>query len=103
MAEPTNTQNLFERRWGIALVCPDGGVAVSHTCCRGGGGTGTSASGVGTCAVSWIGFPQFGQKLLSSLNSCPQCLQYLFAMIPSRPIVTIPLQRVASILTRSRL
>jgi hypothetical protein len=52
----------------------------------GGGGTSTSASGVGTCAVSWTALPHPGQKRSSCLNSCPQFLQYLSATIVSRYI-----------------
>ena len=53
-----------------------GGGAVLWAC-WGGGGTGASASGVGTCAVRWTGLPQFGQNRSSGLNSCPQLPQYL--------------------------
>ena len=45
--------------------------------CWGEGGTGASASGVGTRAVWWIGLPQVGQNRPSGLNSCPQLPQYL--------------------------
>src|SRR5215217_2215578 len=45
--------------------------------CGGAGGTGASASGVGTCAVRWTGLPQFEQNRSSGCNSCPQLLQYL--------------------------
>ena len=62
----------------ISLMLKDacGGGAVLWAC-WGGGGTGASASGVGTCAVRWTGLPQFGQNRFSGLNSCPQLPQYL--------------------------
>src|SRR5215213_7585282 len=77
MAAPTMSLSAGERFWGRVLACSGGGaveVVVCHPC-RGGGGTGTSASGVGTCAVSCMSLPQFGQNRLSSLNSCPQLPQ----------------------------
>jgi hypothetical protein len=62
----------------ISLMLKDacGGGAVLWAC-RGGGGTGASASGVGTCAVRSTGLPQLGQNRSSGLNSCPQLPQYL--------------------------
>jgi hypothetical protein len=51
-------------------ACPEGWA------CRG-GGTGTSASGDGTCAARWTGLPQFEQYRSSGRSSCPQLLQYL--------------------------
>ncbi len=71
----------------ISLMLKDacGGGAVPWAC-RGGGGTGASASGVGTCAVRWTGLPQDGQNRSSGLNSCPQLPQYLSgasAILPS--------------------
>jgi hypothetical protein len=68
MDEPTNSLNAVERSWGSAWSRPDEDVAVSHACCLGGGGMGTAASGVGTYAASWVGFPQFVQNRLSSRN-----------------------------------
>jgi hypothetical protein len=71
----------------ISLMLKDacGGGAVLWAC-KGGGGTGASASGVGTCAVRWTGLPQDGQNRSSGLNSCPQLPQYLSgasAILPS--------------------
>jgi hypothetical protein len=62
----------------ISLMLKDacGGGAVLWAC-WGGGGTGASASGVGTCAVRWTGLPQVGQNRSSGLNSCPQLPQNL--------------------------
>src|SRR5829696_6784691 len=62
----------------ISLMLKDacGGGAVPWAC-WGGGGTGASAPGVGTCAVLWTGLPQDGQNRSSGLNSCPQLPQYL--------------------------
>ena len=62
---------------GCASACSRDCVPAS---CCGGGGTGTSASGVDTAAVSWTGLPQFGQNLSSSLSSAPQFVQYLCAI-----------------------
>ena len=55
--------------------------------CWGRGGTGASASGVGTRAVRWTGLPQLGQNRPSGPNSCPQLPQYLSgtsAILPCR-------------------
>jgi hypothetical protein len=62
----------------ISLMLKDacGGGAVPWAC-RGGDGTGASASGVGTCAVRWTGLPQDGQNRSPGVNSCPQLPQYL--------------------------
>lgn len=61
----------------ISLMLKDTSGGAVLWACRGGGGTGASASGVGTCAVRLTGLPQFGQNRFSGLNSCPQLPQYL--------------------------
>ncbi len=66
---------------GGAPACFGGGEAISPVCAWGGGGRGTSASGVGTWAVSCAGLPQFGQNCSSSRSCCPQLLQYLSTMV----------------------
>src|SRR5215217_444323 len=70
----------------ISLMLKDASGGAVLWACRGGGGTGASASGVGTCAVRWTGLPQLGQNRSSGLNSCPQLPQYLCgtpAILPS--------------------
>jgi hypothetical protein len=76
---------------GCASACSRGCVPAS---CCGGGGTGTSASGVDTAAVSWTGLPQFGQNLSSSLSSAPQFVQYLCAI----RMLPLPMPRSVCIL-----
>jgi hypothetical protein len=61
----------------ISLMLKDASGGAVLWACRGGGGTGASASGVGTCAVRWTGLPQDGQNRSPGLNSCPQLPQYL--------------------------
>ena len=56
----------------------------------GGGGRGTSASGVGTWAVSCSGLPQFGQTCSSGRSCCPQLLQYLCATTVIVPLLQNP-------------
>ncbi len=66
--------------WGGGVsACLGGGEAIPPVSAWGGGGRGTSASGVGTWAVSSSGLPQFGQTCSSGRSSCPQLLQYLCA------------------------
>ena len=50
---------------------------------------GTSASRIATRAVSYTAYPQFGQKRLSFVDSCPYSLQYLFATTP-RSVQRLP-------------
>src|SRR5215207_7803970 len=76
---------------GCASACSRG--CVSASCC-GGGGTGTSASGVDTAAVSWTGLPQFGQNLSSSLSSALQFVQDLCAI----EMLPLPMPRSVFIL-----
>ena len=66
---------------GGAPACSGGGEAIPPVSAWGGGGRGTSASGVGTWAVSCAGLPQFGQNCSSSRSCCPQLLQYLSTMV----------------------
>ncbi len=80
---PRTSRPVVQRPCGCASACSRGCAPAS--CCCGGGGTGTSASGVGTRAVWWTGLPQFEQNCASSLNSCPQLLQYRSAMLVSSP------------------
>ena len=60
----------------------------------GAGGTGTSASGVDTTAVSCTGLPHLPQKLSSSLSSAPQFVQYLCAI----RMLPLPMPRSVCIL-----
>src|SRR5215208_8137054 len=69
----------------ISLMLKDASGGAVLWACKGGGRTGASASGVGTCAVRWTGLPQLGQNRFSGLNSCPQLPQYLCGTSAIRP------------------
>ena len=59
-----------DRPWDCVDMCSCLGGAPAWFV-AGGGGTGTSASRIATRAVSYTARPQFGQKRLSFVNSCP--------------------------------
>src|SRR5215212_9167305 len=80
MALSTMSATTKNRRSGAHLIAPSRSSVASVLCC-GGGGTSTSASGVGTWAASWTGVAQFGQKRSVSRNLLPQFRQYLFGMV----------------------
>ncbi len=59
-----------DRPWGCVDIYSWLGGAPAW-CVAGRGGMGTSASRIATRAVSYTAYPQFGQKRLSFVDSCP--------------------------------